>query len=89
MTLRWGMPMQDTKDMRARCQMRVRVRLIPSRLPDAYMRGRGGGKDHESTMHSPELSNISRTIHTASSADRKSTRLNSSHSGESRMPSSA
>ena len=45
-------------------------------------------EDHihlKNTHHTPP----SETIHPDRSVDRKSTRLNSSHSGEARMPSSA
>ena len=57
--------------------------------PPSQDANKGSGKTEKQTPKVSILSSIIRPRNLSLSVDRKSTRLNSSHSGESRMPSSA
>ena len=63
---------------------------LPSKVAVKKKKKKGRSKKKEETVSSPKhVSPIMVVPSEYESKDRKSTRLNSSHSGESRMPSSA
>ena len=71
------------------CHVKAHLYRVPH---DLYHRGHGKAGDHR-LLGLPDLALLGEPLHEVDGdgnlKDRKSTRLNSSHSGESRMPSSA